>query len=166
MDLSFPMIFFRIRSPKLTIKWRCIGASDEERERFNIEAQAAAALNHQNIATVHNIEEVDGDTFIVMEYIKGKELKELTSKNEELSIEDATNYTTQIAEGLKTAHEAGIAHRDIKSANIMITDKGQVKIMDFGLAKVRGTAHVTKVGTTLGTVAYMSPEQARGEEAD
>jgi len=143
-----------------------IAASDEERERFNIEAQAAAALNHQNIATVHNIEEVEGDTFIVMEYIKGKELKELITKCGELPIADVNNYATQIAEGLRAAHEEGVTHRDIKSANIMITDKGQVKIMDFGLAKVRGAAQVTKVGTTLGTVAYMSPEQARGEETD
>jgi len=137
-----------------------------ERERFKIEAKAAASLNHPNIATIFAIEEVDDDTFIVMEYIKGKELKELTTGDEKLSIEDVTNYATQIAEGLKAAHEEDVTHRDIKSANIMITDKGQVKIMDFGLAKVRGGAQVTKVGTTLGTAAYMSPEQARGEEAD
>ncbi len=145
---------------------RQIGASDEERERFKIEAQAAAALNHPNIATIYAIEEVDDDTFIVMEYIKGKELKELTTADGELSIEDVTNYATQIAEGLKAAHKKGVTHRDIKSSNIMITDEDQVKIMDFGLAKVRGGAQVTKVGTTLGTAAYMSPEQARGEEAD
>jgi len=101
-----------------------------------------------------------------MEYIKGKELRELTTEDGELSIEDVVNYATQIAEGLKAAHEEDVTHRDIKSANIMIIDKGVVKIMDFGLAKVRGGALVTKVGTTLGTVVYMSPEQARGEEAD
>ena len=145
---------------------RQIAVNSEERERFKIEAKAAASLNHPNIATIHAIEEVDGDTFIVMEYIKGKELKELTSEDGDLSIEKVTNYATQIAEGLKAAHEEDVTHRDIKSANIMITDKGQVKIMDFGLAKVRGGAQVTKVGTTLGTAAYMSPEQARGEEAD
>ncbi len=145
---------------------RQIAFNSEERERFKIEAKAAAALNHPNIATIYNIEEVDGDTFIVMEYIKGKELRELTTEDEKLSIEDVTNYATQIAEGLKAAHEEDVTHRDIKSANIMITEKGQVKIMDFGLAKVRGGAQVTKVGTILGTAAYMSPEQARGEEAD
>ena len=145
---------------------RQIAVNSEERERFKIEAKAAASLNHPNIATIYAIEEVDGDTFIVMEYIKGKELRELTTDDRELSIEDATNYATQIAEGLKAAHEEDVTHRDIKSANIMVTDKGQVKIMDFGLAKVRGGALVTKVGTTLGTAAYMSPEQARGEEAD
>ena len=145
---------------------RQIAVNSEERERFKIEAKAAASLNHPNIATIYAIEEVDADTFIVMEYIKGKELKELTTEDGELSIEDVTNYATQIAEGLKAAHKRGVTHRDIKSSNIMITDENQVKIMDFGLAKVRGGAQVTKVGTTLGTAAYMSPEQARGEEAD
>ncbi len=145
---------------------RQITANSEERERFKIEAKAAASLNHPNIATIHAIEEVDGDIFIVMEYIKGKELKELTTDDGELSIEDVTNYATQIAEGLKAAHEKDVTHRDIKSANIMITDKGQIKIMDFGLAKVRGGAQVTKVGTTLGTAAYMSPEQAQGMKTD
>jgi len=145
---------------------RQIAVNSEERERFKIEAKAAACLNHPNIATIHAIEEVDDDTFIVMEYIKGKELKDVITEDGELSIEDVTNYSTQIAKGLKAAHEEDVTHRDIKSANIMITDKGQVKIMDFGLAKVRGGALVTKAGTTLGTAAYMSPEQARGEEAD
>jgi len=145
---------------------RQIAVNSEERERFKIEAKAAASLNHPNIATIYTIEEVDDDTFIGMEYIKGKELKELMTDHGELSTEDVTNYATQIAEGLKAAHKKGVTHRDIKSSNIMITDEDQVKIMDFGLAKVRGGAQVTKVGTTLGTAAYMSPEQARGEEAD
>ena len=138
----------------------------EEKERFTREAQAAAALNHPNIATIYAIEEVDDDTFIVMEYIKGKELRELTTEDRELSIEDVTNYAIQIAEGLKAAHKKGVIHRDIKSSNIMITDEDHVKIMDFGLAKVRGGAQVTKVGTTLGTAAYMSPEQAQGMKTD
>ena len=85
-----------------------IDVSDEERQRFKIEAQAAAALNHPNIATIHAIEEVDDDILIVMEYIKGKELKELTTDDGELSIEDVTNYATQIAEGLKAAHEKNV----------------------------------------------------------
>ena len=129
-----------------------------------IEAKAAA-LNHPNIATIYAIEEQDDEMFIVMEYIDGQELKSLIDNNQ-LSIDNVLNYAAQIASGLQAAHEKDVTHRDIKSANIMITDKGQVKIMDFGLAKVRGGAQMTKVGTRLGTAAYMSPEQARGENTD
>jgi serine/threonine protein kinase/Tfp pilus assembly protein PilF len=145
---------------------RQINASEEERERFKIEAQAAAALNHPNIATIHAIEEVDDEMFIVMEYIDGRELRKIVGANgrSPLPIEEIIEYAGQIASGLQAAHERGVIHRDIKSANIMITKKGQVKIMDFGLAKVRGGAQLTRVGTRLGTAAYMSPEQARGEE--
>jgi len=120
--------------------------------------------NH-NIATIYNIEEYEDGPFIVMEYIEGQELKALI-KSRPLSNEDVTKFAIQIAEGIQAAHDKGITHRDIKSANIMITTEGKVKIMDFGLAKVRGGAQVTKIGTTIGTAAYMSPEQARGEEAD
>jgi len=144
---------------------RHIAVSEEESERFKIEAQAAATLNHPNIATIHAIEEYDNELFIVMEYIDGRELKSIID-DKQLSIDEVHNYTTQIASGLQAAHEKGIIHRDIKSANIMITDRGQVKIMDFGLAKIGGQTQLTKVGTTLGTVAYMSPEQTRGEEVD
>jgi serine/threonine protein kinase/Tfp pilus assembly protein PilF len=145
-----------------------IADNKEERERFKIEAQAAAALNHPNIATIHAIEEHNKDTFIVMEYIDGQELKDIVGAHRKppIPIDDVIKYATQIAEGLQAAHEKGIIHRDIKSSNIMITSKNQVKIMDFGLAKVRGGTLVTKAGTTLGTAAYMSPEQARGNEAD
>ena len=145
-----------------------ISTDSEERERFKIEAQAAAALNHPNIAHIYAIEESDDQMFIAMEYIEGKELKDIAGARHAvpLPIEDVINYAIQIAEGLKTAHNKGIIHRDIKSANIMLTEEGQIKIMDFGLAKVHGGVQVTKVGTTLGTVAYMSPEQTRGEEVD
>jgi TolB-like protein/tRNA A-37 threonylcarbamoyl transferase component Bud32/Flp pilus assembly protein TadD len=137
----------------------------DEQSRFTREAQAAATLNHSNIATIHEIDEDNGQLFIAMEYIDGQELKEKL-KSGPLSINNATNLAYQIAEGLQTAHEKGIIHRDIKSSNIMITDKGQVKILDFGLAKFRGSPQLTKTGTTVGTVAYMSPEQARGEDVD
>ena len=123
-------------------------ANSEEKERFKIEAKAAASLNHPNIATIHSIEEFD-DTrgnrqiFIVMEYIKGKELKDIINHNhagtayiQPMLIDDITNYAIQIAEGLEAAHKKGIIHRDIKSSNIMITDEGKAKIMDFGLAKI------------------------------
>jgi serine/threonine protein kinase len=142
-----------------------IVASEQQRERFVIEAQAAAALNHPNIATVYAIEEADDETFIVMEYIEGQELKGKTAKGP-LAIDEAVTIATQIAEGLQAAHKKDIVHRDIKSSNIMLTEGGQVKIMDFGLAKVRGGSQVTKEGTTVGTAAYMSPEQARGDEVD
>jgi len=145
-----------------------IAANEEERERFKIEAQAAAALNHPNIATIHNIEDSDEEMFIVMEYIVGQELKDIVGAPQDapMPIDDVINYATQIAEGLQAAHKKGIVHRDIKSSNIMITEDGKTKIMDFGLAKVRGGPQVTKLGTTVGTAAYMSPEQARGDDTD
>ena len=143
-----------------------IAASEEERERFKIEAQAAAALNHPNIATIYAIEEVDDQMFIVMEYIEGQELREIVGARGPVPLPDVVDYATQIASGLQAAHEKDVTHRDIKSANIMVTEKGQIKIMDFGLAKVRGGARFTKVGTTLGTTAYMSPEQTQGAKTD
>ena len=147
---------------------RQVAAHQEEKERFVIEAKAAAALNHPNIATIHAIEETDDEMFIVMEYIDGQELKNIVGAYHDTPIpnKDVINYAIQIAEGLQAAHEKGIVHRDIKSANIMITDKGQVKIMDFGLAKVGQGIQLTREKSTLGTVAYMSPEQARGDEVD
>ena len=145
---------------------REISASADERERFKIEARAAGALNHPNIATVHAIEEVDNELFIVMEYIDGRELKQLTIGNSQLSIVNCFNYAAQIAEGLQAAHDRGITHRDIKSSNIMVTREGQIKIMDFGLAKMGAGRQLTKEHSTLGTAAYMSPEQARSEVVD
>jgi serine/threonine protein kinase/Tfp pilus assembly protein PilF len=142
-----------------------ISANKEEKQRFEIEAQAAAALNHPNIATIYAIEESDNEVFIAMEYIKGIELKDKIS-NVLPPVEESINIIEQISQGLKAAHLKGITHRDIKSSNIMMTDSGQIKIMDFGLAKVRGISQITKFGTTLGTTAYMSPEQARGEHVD
>ena len=135
-----------------------ISLNDEERKRFEIEAQAAASLNHLNIATIHAIEEFEDQMFIVMEYIDGKELKSVVEMNHDvpLPINDDINYAIQIAEGLEAAHKKGIIHRDIKSSNVMITNDGKVKIMDFGLAKIKGGLQLTKVGTTVGTTAYMS----------
>ena len=142
-----------------------ISANKEERQRFQIEAQAAAALNHPNIATIYAIEESDDEVFIAMEYINGIELKDKISKSKP-GIDESLNIIEQISQGLGAAHQKGITHRDIKSSNVMITPTGQIKIMDFGLAKVRGVSQITKFGTTLGTTAYMSPEQARGEHVD
>jgi formylglycine-generating enzyme required for sulfatase activity/tRNA A-37 threonylcarbamoyl transferase component Bud32/predicted esterase len=137
----------------------------EVKERFVLEAQTAAALTHPNICTIHEINEQDGESFIAMEYVKGQNLREKLIKAP-LEVEEILDITIQVARGLDEAHSKNIIHRDIKSANIMITEKGQAKIMDFGLAKVKGGTLLTREGTTLGTVAYMSPEQARGEEVD
>ena len=152
---------------KVAIKFlpNYISISSEERDRFKIEAKAAASLNHPNIATIYAIEESEDQIFIVMEYIDGVELKDKI-RSSPLSVDESINIATQIAEGLEAAHKKGIVHRDIKSQNIMITNDGKVKIMDFGLAKIKGGTQVTKVGTTIGTAAYMSPEQAKGEEVD
>ncbi|MCH7962345.1 MAG: protein kinase [Bacteroidetes bacterium] len=144
---------------------RFISSNKEERQRFEIEAQAAASLNHPNIATIHSIEEVDDQLFIVMEYIDGRELKDRIN-SDPISTDEVINIANKIAEGLEAAHKKGIIHRDIKSSNIMITNEGKVKIMDFGLAKIGDGGLLTKVGSTLGTIAYISPEQAKGEEID
>ncbi len=142
-----------------------IASSQEERSRFEVEAQAAAALNHPNIATIYSIEEDKEEVFIVMEYIDGPELGEKI-RHGPLGVEESSRIVTQIASGLQAAHQKGIVHRDIKSGNIMLTKAGQVRIMDFGLAKVKWSILVTREGTTVGTAAYMSPEQARGDKAD
>ncbi len=143
----------------------CISQDSDEKTRFLREARAAAALEHQNITTVHGIEEVENDIFIVMSYILGITLKEKIKKGS-LPIVEAIEIAIQIAQGLKSAHEHGIVHRDIKSSNIIITHQGHAKITDFGLAKFKGDRTLTKAGEHLGTAAYMSPEQVRGEPAD
>ncbi|NOY06579.1 MAG: protein kinase [Chlorobi bacterium] len=139
---------------------------ETEKTRFLHEAQAAAALNHPNICTIHEIDEVEGRPFIVMEYVEGPSLKELTNDNRRLSIVNCLAYAIQIAEGLQVAHEKGIVHRDMKCDNVMITEKGVAKIMDFGLAKLSGRTQITKEGTTMCTIHYMSPEQALGKKVD
>ncbi len=136
-----------------------------EKERFFHEAKSASALNHPNITTIHAIDEFEGQVYIVMEYVEGKTLKK-SIETEPLSLKKVLDLAIQICDGLAAARDKGIIHRDIKSDNIMETTKGQVKIMDFGLAKLKGATKLTKIGTTLGTAAYMSPEQAQGEEVD
>ena len=137
----------------------------EAQERFMQEAQAAAGLSHPNICTVHEVDEAEGKSFISMEFIDGQSLKEKMSEGP-LKAEEALGIVLQIAEGLSEAHQKGIIHRDIKSANIMVSEKGQVKIMDFGLAKLTGGVDLTQTTRIMGTVSYMSPEQARGEVVD
>lgn len=138
---------------------------DETKVRFVREAQAAAALNHPNICTVYEIDESEGKSFIAMEYIEGQTLKEKTTVRP-LNLNEALDIGIQVADGLRHAHDKGVVHRDIKSSNIMIKKNGQAKVMDFGLAKLVGSTMVTREGTTLGTIAYMSPEQAQGKEVD
>ena len=140
-------------------------ATDDDKQRFEQEAKAAAQLSHANIATVYEINEHEGQTFIAMEYIEGETIAEKV-KDRPLKIKDAIKIAQQVADGLHCAHELGIIHRDIKSANIMITKKGVAKIMDFGLAKMATASALTKAGTTLGTISYMSPEQSQGEKVD
>ena len=141
-----------------------IATDKTQTERFKIEAQAAAALNHPNIATIHAIEEKDNALFIVMEYIDGEELKDILLRV--LNPREVADYALQIAKGLQAAHDKNIIHRDIKSSNIMVTKSGQIKIMDFGLAKIGDGANLTKDHSTVGTIAYMSPEQIQGQSVD
>jgi dienelactone hydrolase len=141
-------------------------ADEEEKKRFIHEAKAASALDHPNICSVHEIGETpEGQLFIVMGYYEGKTLKEKI-KAGPLPLNEAVALAMQIVEGLQEAHRKGIIHRDLKPANIMLTEQGLAKIVDFGLAKLKGMSRLTKTGTTLGTVAYMSPEQALGKEVD
>jgi serine/threonine protein kinase/Tfp pilus assembly protein PilF len=136
------------------------------KERFIHEAQAASALDHPNICTIHEIGETDDNqSYIAMACYEGVSLRDKI-KDERLKIKDTIEYSIQIANGLKRAHEAGIVHRDIKPANIIITEHDEVKILDFGLAKLAGQTRLTKEGMTVGTIAYMSPEQAHGQEVD
>ena len=137
----------------------------KEKERFYHEARAASGLLHANVAVVFEINDYDDQVFIAMEYVEGKTLKQIVEE-EALAIKKILDIAIQMCDGLVVAHERGIVHRDIKSENIMVTAKGQPKITDFGLAKVKGATKLTKTGSTLGTAAYMSPEQARGEEVD
>ncbi|MFQ5652863.1 MAG: protein kinase, partial [bacterium] len=135
-------------------------------QRFIHEAKTASALDHPNICNIHEIDETeDGQMFITMAYYEGETLNDKIA-GQPLELEEALDLALQTAEGLARAHEKGIVHRDLKPANLLLTREGVVKILDFGLAKSQNQIKLTKAGTTLGTAAYMSPEQARGEEVD
>ena len=151
-------------------------AEDPQRlARFEREAKLLASLSHQNVATLHGLEEHEGQRFLVMELAEGETLAERIKKGP-IVVEDALEIARQIAEGLEAAHEYGIIHRDLKPANVMVSPDGKVKVLDFGLAKAWSleesdadlthsptlTAQMTAAGVLLGTAAYMSPEQARG----
>jgi predicted Ser/Thr protein kinase len=147
-------------------------------ERFEREARAASALNHPNICTLYDVGESPCGPFLAMEYLEGVSLRDKID-GKPMPLPELLHVAVQIAEGLEAAHAAGIVHRDIKPANVFLTTRGQVKILDFGLAKVNAgrrselagqrtaaTVEITSSGAALGTVAYMSPEQAKGEEID
>jgi len=141
------------------------------RERFKREAQAAAALNNPNIVTIHEINDYEGHIYIVMEYVPGLSLdekitKKRTAENLPLQMDEILETATQICLGLKAAHEAGIVHRDIKPQNILINEDGIVKILDFGVAKLKGTKKITREYATVGTVHYMAPEQIKTKNVD
>ena len=140
-----------------------LSTSEQDKARFLQEAQAAAALSHPNICTIYGIEEHEGRAFIAMELVDGQTLRE---KKQSFSVKQAIDIGIQLADGLAAAHEKGVVHRDIKPENIMIRKDGIVQIMDFGLAKLRGASRLTKEGSTVGTVGYMSPEQVQGQDSD
>ena len=142
-----------------------ITSSKEDLARFNQEAQAAAILNHPNICTVYAIEESNDRQFISMEYIDGTTLSKKISDSP-LKINEAISYALQMGDALQEAHSNGIVHRDIKTENIMVNSKNQIKVMDFGLAKLKGSIKITKVSSTVGTLAYMAPEQIQGIDVD
>ncbi|MCP5116282.1 MAG: serine/threonine protein kinase, partial [bacterium] len=157
-------------------------ASPERKRRFVQEAKSASALNRPNIITVHDISSENGIDFIVMEYVAGKTLDELIPRNG-MRLGDVLRYSVQIADALAKAHSASIVHRDLKPGNIMVSEDGLVKVLDFGLAKLTepetagaegptqtikapSSGPHTEEGTILGTVSYMSPEQAEGRKVD
>ncbi len=136
---------------------------DAEEARFLQEAKAASALNHPNVCTIYGIHDGDGNKFIEMEFVEGVTLRQ---KLPIPSLAEAINYAVQIGDALYEAHQKGIVHRDIKADNIMINSKNQIKVMDFGLAKLKGSLKLTKATSTVGTLAYMAPEQIQGTDVD
>src|SRR2546425_4691341 len=138
-------------------------ANEAEQARFLQEARAASALNHPNVCTIYDIKEVNEQQFIVMEYVDGTTIKQKVPIQK---LQDALTYALQIGEALHEAHSKRIVHRDIKCENIMVNSKNQIKVMDFGLAKLKGSMKLTRTSSTVGTLAYMAPEQIQGGEVD
>ena len=151
---------------KVALKFLSQQLSDdaEAKNRFVREAQAAAALNHPNIVTIYEVSEYSGRPYIAMENVEGRTLKDLMK--EVLPLSRAVEIAIQICDGLQKAHQNGVVHRDIKPANIVVDNDGRPRLLDFGLATVKGTDSITRAGSTLGTIAYMSPEQAQGKPVD
>ncbi|HEV8537929.1 MAG TPA: protein kinase, partial [Bacteroidota bacterium] len=140
-------------------------ANEAEKARFLQEARAAAQINHPNVCSIIDIQESHGEQFIVMEFVDGQTLR-AKIQHGRLSVPDAVTYAIQIGEALQEAHTKGIVHRDIKCENIMVNARNQIKVMDFGLAKLKGSLKLTRTSSTVGTLAYMAPEQIQGGEVD
>ena len=154
------------RTVAIKVLPQSLGGDNEAKSRFVQEAKAASSLDHLNICTIHEIDEMeDGRIFMVMAFYEGCTVKEHLDRGP-IDVARAVNIAIGVAHGLERAHERGIIHRDIKPANIMVTSEGIVKIMDFGIAKLAGEATITRTGSSIGTVAYMSPEQASGRTVD
>ena len=136
-------------------------------DRFRAEAVNLARLNHPNVATLFSLVSEGSNLFMVMELVRGKSLEEvLEARKSPLGVRESIALVSQAAEGLAYAHEMGVIHRDIKPANLMVTDSGRVKIMDFGIARLQGSQRMTRDGSIVGTLAYISPEQLKGAEGD
>ena len=143
-----------------------LSQSEQEKSRFFQEAKSASALNHPNVCTIYGIEEFEAQQFIEMEFVDGVTLRDKIAASNPLNLKHVVEYAIQIGEALHEAHSKGIIHRDIKAENIMVNSKNQIKVMDFGLAKLKGSLKLTRTSSTIGTLAYMSPEQIQGIEAD
>ncbi len=143
-----------------------MSSGDQRKKRFIQEAKAVSALDHPNIGTIHEFSEAeDGQMFIVMVYYEGESLKDRL-KRKPMELNEVVEIVIQIAKGLARAHEAGVIHRDVKAVNIIVTQRGEVKIINFGLAKRSGESHISMDNVTPGTIAYMSPEQVMGHSID
>jgi serine/threonine protein kinase/tetratricopeptide (TPR) repeat protein len=155
------IVALKFLPPRLT-------TSETDKARFLQEAKAASAIDHPNVCVIHDIQEHEDRQFIIMQYVEGKTLRDIVGAVREppQQIRDVIHYAIQIAEALKAAHAKDIIHRDVKSDNIMITPANQVKVMDFGLARLKGSVKLTKTASTVGTLAYMSPEHIQGKEVD
>ncbi|HKN44165.1 MAG TPA: serine/threonine-protein kinase, partial [Propionibacteriaceae bacterium] len=166
------------RKVALKVLAHALAADPERRDRFEREARAIAALNHPNIITIYSVEEQEGVLFLTMELVEGKTLSELIPR-QGMSLEQLLDVAIPLTDAVGAAHQRGITHRDLKPANVMVSDEGRLKVLDFGLAKVReespadgltvaatASAPLTIEGRILGTVAYMSPEQAQGKAVD
>ncbi len=140
-----------------------VSSTESDRARFMQEAKAAATLSHPNICTIYDVQEFEGQLFIAMEYIEGETLRD---RKNNISFKQSIDIGIQVAEALGAAHEKGIVHRDIKPENVMLRKDGRAQIMDFGLAKQQGASRLTKQGSTVGTIGYMSPEQVQGFNVD